>query len=65
MVLIFHFLMGGSIFQTLINTSLKTDSGENLRVLESSGDIDSESKRFQFGRGTLTKLSQSIVHSTP
>ena len=55
----FHFLMGGSIFQTLINTSLKNSSFENQSVLESSGDTDSESERFQFCVGTLIKLSQS------
>ena len=53
--------MGGSIFQTLIYTSLKNARDENQSVLEFSGDTDSESKRFQFGHGTYPKLSQSIV----
>ena len=39
----------------------KNATGPNLCVLESSGGTDSESNRFQFGRGTLEKISQSRV----
>ena len=35
----------------------KNDIGEHQRVLESSGDTDLESNQFQFGCGTLTKIS--------
>ena len=40
------FLMGGYIFQTLINTSLKNASGDNSSVFESSGETDLESRRI-------------------
>ena len=49
------------MFQTLIHTSLRNAIGENLNVFESSGDTDSEFMRFQFGRSSFTKLSQSNV----
>ena len=41
---------------TLVNTSIKSARGENLSVSKFSGDTNSESKRFQFDRGTLTKV---------
>ena len=36
----------------------KTASAENQSVLEFSGDTDFESRRFEFDRGTLMKVSQ-------
>ena len=58
--LLFTFLLGGSMFQTLIHTFFRCARGENQSVLEWSGDIDSESRRFQFARGTYPRLSQYI-----
>ena len=55
----FHFLIGGTIFETLIHTVFRCATGENQSVLEWSGDINSESRRFQFARGTNPRLSQS------
>ena len=49
----------GSIFQSLIYTSLKKGRYENQSCLEFSGDTESESERFQFGHATYPKLSQS------
>ena len=48
----------------LINTSLKSARGEDQSNSEFSGDTDTESKRFQFDRCTLTKVSQSTVEGT-
>ena len=42
---------------------LKIAIGENQTVLESSGYKDLESRRLQFGRGNLTKVSQSNTHT--
>ena len=40
---------------------MESPKGENLSVLELSGDTDSESMRLQFGSGTNPRLSQSTV----
>ena len=43
--------------------SLKSARGKIQSVSELSEDTDSESKRFQFDQGTLTKVSQSTMYS--
>ena len=55
----------GLYFKNPIHTSLRYARSEYQSVLESSGDRESESKRFQFSRGTLTKLSQSQSQLSP
>ena len=60
---IFSLLNWGFHFQTLINMSLKSARGKIQSVSELSEDTDSESRRFQFDQGTLTKVSQSTMYS--
>ena len=47
-----------------MSMSLKNASGENQGVLKSSWDTDLEFMLFQFGRGTLAKVSQYSTQYT-
>ena len=59
----FDFLMGGKFFKPYTHIFQMCYRGKS-KCFEWSGDTDSESMRFQFGRGTYTRLSQSMTHCT-